>query len=374
MNSKLSHIFLLSALFIVVASVLYTNNLANQLADEERKKIEIWAEATRQLISATDSTDINFVSSIIEGNTTIPVYMVDQDTNLILTRNVPDQTEREKEKMKRDLRQLIESQQPIEVIISDDYKQFIYYGDSWLLKQLFWFPYIEFLIITIFILLVLYVYRNAQRAQQNKVWIGLSKETAHQLGTPISSLNAWVELLKANYPEDQLIPEMQKDVDRLQVVAERFGKIGSVPELKPYNIVDVVNRAVSYMKERTTKRILYSVTSDNQQIVVMLNEPLFQWVIENLCKNAIDAIEGEGLITISIKRNGTKTEIDFSDTGKGMTHSQAQQAFNPGFTTKQRGWGLGLSLTKRIIEDYHSGKIIIASTEPNKGTTFKITI
>ncbi len=374
MNSKLSGLFLFIALVIVIASVLFTNNLARQLAAEEHHKIEIWAEATRQFIGADENTDINFVSSIIEGNTTIPVYMVDADGNILITRNVPDSTENDRKKALKTVRSLMQEQKPIEVKINDDVTQYIYYDDSSLLKQLYWFPYIEFLIIAIFILIVLFAYRNAQRSEQNRVWVGLSKETAHQLGTPISSLNGWIELLKVQYPDDGNILEMQKDTDRLQIVADRFGKIGSVPELQPENIVDVIDDTINYMKQRTSKHVSYVFTSHSQYIIVSINKPLFQWVIENLCKNAIDAIEGDGKITISIRQNQQKTEIDISDTGKGIERSNQRKIFSPGYTTKQRGWGLGLNLSKRIIEDYHSGKLQLVESKIGIGTTFRITI
>jgi len=374
MNSKLSGLFLFIALFIVIASVLFTNNLARQLAAEEHRKIAIWAEATRQFISADDDTDIDFVSSIIEENTTIPVYMVDAEGNLLITRNVPDSTDNQRTKALKTVKSLKEKQEPIEVRISDDIVQYIYYDESSLLKQLYWFPYIEFLIIVIFILIVLYAYRNAQKNEQNRLWVGLSRETAHQLGTPISSLNAWIELLKTDYPHDSKIDEMQKDVDRLQTVADRFGKIGSVPDLQPENIVDVISDTIDYMKQRTSKKISYNFTSTSQYIIASINKPLFQWVIENLCKNSIDAINGEGCITISIKQNKQKIEIDVTDTGRGIERSQQSRIFSPGFTTKQRGWGLGLSLSKRIVEEYHNGKLQLIESKQNVGTTFRITI
>lgn len=374
MNSKLSGLFLFIALFIVIASVLFTNNLARQLAAEEHRKIAIWAEATRQFISADDDTDIDFVSSIIEENTTIPVYMVDAEGNLLITRNVPDSTDNQRTKALKTVKSLKEKQEPIEVRISDDIVQYIYYDESSLLKQLYWFPYIEFLIIVIFILIVLYAYRNAQKNEQNRLWVGLSRETAHQLGTPISSLNAWIELLKTDYPHDSKIDEMQKDVDRLQTVADRFGKIGSVPDLQPENIVDVISDTIDYMKQRTSKKISYNFTSTSQYIIASINKPLFQWVIENLCKNSIDAINGEGCITISIKQNKQKIEIDVTDTGRGIERSQQSRIFSPGFTTKQRGWGLGLSLSKRIVEEYHNGKLQLVESKQNVGTTFRITI
>lgn len=379
-NNKARTFSLMIAFIIVGGSVMFTNNLANRLADEEQKKIEIWAGATRQLVLADENTDIEFVSSIIENNTTIPVYMTDSEGNLLLSRNVREPKNNVDKFYARRIKRLQSSQTPIEVRISDDIVQYIYYEDSTLLRQLQWFPYVQFGIIFVFIIIVLFALQTAQRSEQNRVWVGLSKETAHQLGTPISSLNGWVELLQMNYPDDRLIPQMRHDVARLQTIAERFSKVGSMPELEKTDVAEVVNETVEYMKHRTSQKVNYTVNTMPEQessespsaFYALASKPLLGWVIENLCKNAVDAMDGQGSLTITIGSDGDKLNVDISDTGKGIEKSKFKIIFNPGYTSKERGWGLGLSLSKRIIEDYHKGKIFVLRSDPGVGTTLRI--
>ncbi len=402
-NTRLRILFLVAALIIVVASVLFTNNLANNLADEERKKIEIWADATRQFILADEHTDVDFVSSIIENNTTIPVYMVDAEGNFLLSRNVEEPKQNVGEFYKEKIAELREIQEPIEVRVSDDVRQYIYYDESTLLKQLYYFPYVQFTIIFLFIFISLYVVDTMQKTERNSVWIGLTKETAHQLGTPISSLLAWQEILEAKYPNDELLPEMSKDVERLQVIADRFSKIGSEPNMEKVDVLPILQETIAYMQKRTSTKVEYvldkgSWTLDagactqaaNQtqdpvrgertnQTMVEVNKPLFSWVVENICKNAVDAMEGRGKITIFVKQKVHNAKpkalcIDITDTGKGIAPREIAKVFNPGYTTKQRGWGLGLSLAKRIVEEYHGGKIYVAKSVLGQGTTFRIEI
>ena len=370
-STKVRSLFLLIALAIVVASVMFTNNLVNKLADEEKKKIEIWAEATRQLVLADENTDIEFISSIIAGNTTIPVYMTDQDGNFLLSRNVREPKKHVEQFYKNKIAKLRDSQEPIVVRISNNTVQYIYYEDSTLMRSLQWFPYIQFAIILIFVFIVLFALQTSQRSEQNRVWVGLSKETAHQLGTPISSLNAWTALLSAQYPDDELIPKMQQDVDRLQTIAERFSKIGSEPELKYEDVGKLTNDAIEYMRHRTSNKIRYDISCEGD-VKSMVSAPLISWVIENLCKNAVDAMEGQGTLSVRVFTNGQRVIIDISDTGKGIEHSLFNAIFDPGYTTKARGWGLGLSLSKRIIEDYHKGKIFVKRSTLGEGTTFRI--
>lgn len=365
-SRKLSTIVLTVSLIIVALSVAYTTWLTGKLAIEEHKRIEIWAEATRQFLLADENTDIDFVTSIIEGNTTIPVYMVDTEGNLLISRNA-------KEKMP-DLESL---SGPIEVKISDDITQYIYYDESTLLYQLHYVPYIQFALIFVFIGIAIFLLYTTQRSEQNHVWAGLSKETAHQLGTPISSLNAWEQMLSERYPKDEYIPQMRKDIDRLQAVADRFSKIGSRPELIPTNILPAIEQTLAYMRSRISNKV--EIKGDWQQdmsdrIQVLLNEPLFTWVIENLIKNAVDAMNGKGTITFTIIEEGKHVYIDVTDTGKGISRRRRNSIFQPGYTTKQRGWGLGLSLSKRIVEDYHRGKLFVQSSQIGKGTTFRIVL
>lgn len=364
-SRKVSAIVLSVLLLIVAASVTYTTSLAHKLAIEEHKRIEIWAEATRQFLLADENTDIDFVTSIIEGNTTIPVYMVDAEGNLLISRNA-------KEKMPP----IEDLNGPIEVKISDEIIQYIYYDESTLLYQLHYVPYAQFALIFVFIgiaILILYV---SHRSEQNHVWAGLSKETAHQLGTPISSLNAWEELLSSRYPQDEYIPQMRKDIDRLQAVADRFSKIGSVPKIEPANIIPIIERTIAYMRSRTSEKValefLGTECGNNEDCKVLLNEPLFTWVIENLIKNAVDAMNGQGTITLSVGQEGKYIHLDITDTGKGISRRRWKSIFQPGYTTKTRGWGLGLSLSKRIIEDYHRGKLFVQSSQIGCGTTFRI--
>ena len=361
-SKKVSVIVLSISLFIVVLSVAYTTWLTHKLSIEEHKKIEIWAEATRQFLLADENTDIDFVTSIIEGNTTIPVYMVDAEGKLIISRNAKDKMP--------DIESL---SGPIEVKISDTITQYIYYDESTLLYQLHYVPYIQFALIFVFIGIAVLIIYVSNRSEQNHVWAGLCKETAHQLGTPISSLNAWEELLSARYPQDEYLPLMRKDIDRLQAVADRFSKVGSKPELVSTDITPIIERAITYMRSRVSDKVELRVESlELRDYKVLLNEPLFTWVIENLIKNAVDAMNGRGQITLSLKEDGKNIYLDINDTGKGISKRRWNVIFQPGYTTKQRGWGLGLSLSKRIIEDYHRGKLFVQSSQIGKGTTFRI--
>ena len=364
-GKKIGQWVLVVALCIVVASALYTNYLAKQLATEEKKRVEMWAEATNQLILADENTNIDFLTQIIEQNTTIPVYITDGDGNILQSRNV-----------KRPIDDPRTLQGPIEVNISNEITQYIYYDDSLLLKQLSYFPYIQLTIIFLFIVVAFVTLYVAQRSEQNRVWVGLSKETAHQLGTPISSLNAWKELLEAKYPDDELIPQMGADVARLQTIAERFSKVGSEPKLSPAPVISILEQAIAYMRTRVSSKVEIELTvaSDEEIPWAEMNVNLFGWVLENLIKNAVDAMEGKGKISISVSHKDSEILIDVKDTGKGIDRRKINRVFQPGFTTKKRGWGLGLSLAKRIIEDYHRGKLFVKESEIGKGTTFRIVL
>lgn len=374
-------LFLLIATFIVIVSVLFTNHIANSLAREERNKVEIWAEATRQFIMADENTNIDFFSDIIEQNTTIPVYMTDADGNLLFSRNVREPKRNAAAFYAEKIKSLQASEEPIEVRISPDVVQYIYYEDSTLLKQLYYFPYIQFAVIFLFVIIIIYMLSTAQHNEQNRVWAGLSKETAHQLGTPISSLNACSELLKINHPDDELVYEMDKDIQRLQAIADRFSKIGSDSVLTPANLMQVLVGSVDYMRSRTSEQVSYKVTLNGKllskednipEITVMMNRTLMEWVVENLCKNAVDAMENKGTVTLAVQETDDKLFLDISDTGKGIERKHLRDVFKPGYTTKKRGWGLGLSLAKRIIEQYHNGKIFVKQSVQGEGTTFRI--
>lgn len=374
-NQILKYVFSVVAMLIVIISTVFTNRLAENLAVEETKKIEIWAEATKQLIFADDDTDVNFLLNIIEGNTTIPVIMTDEHDNMLQHRNVKLPKHNEEAFFKEKIAKLKEKRKPIVVKLDEDLVQYIYYDESFLLKQLHIFPFVQFGIIIVFFIIVILAFASTKRAEQNQVWVGLSKETAHQLGTPISSLLAWTELLKLRYEESKLINDMEKDVQRLSIIADRFSKIGSKPDLKPTNIVVSLENAVNYIKNRSSNKVKISLhTPEKFSITTPLNIPLFEWVIENLCKNAIDAMDGSGILDIYINENQKDVIIDVKDNGKGMERKLHKAIFTPGFTTKARGWGLGLSLARRIVEEYHKGKIFVKQSEINVGTTFRIII
>ena len=364
-------VFILVGAAIMIASTLFTNRLATALSKEEQKKIEIWAEATRQLMSAEDS-NIEFTLSIIEDNTTIPVIIVDENEQLLDSRNLKIPNNADEAFYKKEIARLKSKHKAIEIDLGET-SQYIYYDDSLLLKQLYYFPYIQFGVIIVFLLIAFFAFSGTKKAEQNRVWVGLSKETAHQLGTPISSLLAWVDLLKARHEEDKMIGEMAKDVNRLRIIAERFSKIGSAPDLQLVSLNDTMQNAVQYMTNRTSQKVAINCHfEDENPLFVKLKVPLFEWVIENLCKNAIDAMDGIGKIDIEVSQKEKDIVIDVTDNGKGIEKNKFKTIFSPGFTTKKRGWGLGLSLVKRIIEEYHQGKIFVKSSEINVGTTFRI--
>ncbi len=372
LTRQMKLIFIVIAAGIILASTIFTNRLANSLADEERKKVEIWAEAIHQSISETENTNVEIVMKIIEGNTTIPIIMTDANNKMISSLNIKEPKTKIPEFYEKEISRL-KAQRPAIVVKLGKTTQYIYYDDSLFLKQLLYFPYVQFGVIIIFLLVAFFAFSSTKKAEQNQVWVGLSKETAHQLGTPISSLLAWVDLLKMRHQEDKLIGEMEKDVNRLRIIAERFSKIGSKPDLLIVSLNETLENAVQYMSNRSSQKVAIQCHfSSDEHIFAHLNVPLFEWVIENLCKNAIDAMDGVGRIDINISKKNDEVIIDVKDTGKGIDKRKFKVVFTPGFTTKKRGWGLGLSLAKRIIEEYHGGKIFVKQSELNVGTVFRI--
>lgn len=341
--------------------------------------MEVWAEAMRTLNNADENTDLNLVLKVINGNNTIPVVVVDPNGKVQSFRNVLVKEDNAKDSAVyiEDLaRQMFLDGKFIRINLGDSAtnKDFINvcYDDSTMIKRLTSYPYVQLGIVLVFVVVAIFALLSSKKAEQNKVWVGLSKETAHQLGTPISSLMAWVEILKENYPHDELIPEMDHDVKRLQMIAERFSKIGSLPEPVPASMNEVITHVVDYMDKRTSSQVKMIKVLPPTQIIVKMNSSLFEWVIENLCKNAVDAMEGCGIITITLTENAKKVIVDVVDTGKGIKKKNLKNVFTPGFTTKKRGWGLGLSLAKRIVNDYHRGRIFVKSSDMGKGTTFRI--
>ncbi len=371
-------ILVLAAIIIAVASLIVSNNLVKKLADEEHNKMEVWAEAMRSLNKADENTDLNLVLKVINENNTIPVIVTDSKRNVQIYRNVDLKGVNFEDSMKNAeaiSSKLLDDGRYIRIYLDDSLKTDyinVCYEDSVILKRLSTYPYIQLGVVMLFVVVAIFALLTSKKAEQNKVWVGLSKETAHQLGTPISSLMAWTEILKENYPEDELIPEMDKDVKRLELIAERFSKIGSLPEPVPSSLMDVMTHVIDYMDRRTSSKVKFIKDFPDNDIIVKINSSLFEWVIENLCKNAVDAMEGCGTITLHVEETASKVIIEVTDTGKGIKKKNIRNVFKPGFTTKKRGWGLGLSLAKRIVEEYHKGRIFVKNSEIGKGTTFRI--
>lgn len=377
-NRTISWIILVFALLFVGTSVWFTQRLSRQFAEIEKQRMEVWAEATRQLVIADENTDISLYSSIIEANTTIPVYMTDADFHVILTRNVPEPKKDAEAFYQDKIEHLRESQTPIEVHVSPGVTQYIFYEESSILRQLRFFPWVQMLVVLSFIALLVTYIITSYRNEQNRVWVGLTKETAHQLGTPISSLNGWLELLRTRYPEDDLLPDVATDINRLQLVAERFSRIGSAPTLQPTDLRQVVEQTYAYMRTRISNKVEMELKIDlpaeSGAAIVQADAPLMAWVVENLIKNAVDAMNGRGWIGLHLLREGETVILDVTDTGKGIERKRYTQVFRPGYTTKSRGWGLGLSLCKRIVEEYHRGKIFVHQSVVGKGTTFRVVL
>ena len=362
---------ILFAATIIVISLIFTDKLAASLAREEHRKMEIWAEATRLLLNDEYS---DFIFNIIEQNENIPVIIVDDRDRYISARNFREPKINVNQYYEKQIKRLKNTNPPIEIVLDEKSSQYIYYDNSNLLKMLEYFPYFQLSVIALFLTLVIWALSTDKRAEQDKLWAGLSKETAHQLGTPISSLMAWNEILKTKLGNnDMIVAEIDKDVERLKTITERFSKIGSIPELSEQDISQITAQSVEYMLNRTSKKITYSIDDSSTEHTCLISTPLFEWVIENLCKNAIDAMEGkEGTIDFELFNLEDSLIIEITDSGRGIERNKFKSIFEPGYTTKQRGWGLGLSLAKRIIEEYHHGKIFVKSSELGLGTTFRI--
>lgn len=363
------------AVVMSVGSLVISHFLVRDLKREEQRKMEIWAEAMRSLNSADEYTDLTLVLTVLNSNSTIPVVVLDREGEVQDYRNIPLREGSDEEQMravKRKAQSMMGAGRVIRVYLSStDYME-ICYADSLLLRRLAWWPYVQLGLVFVFVVVAIFALLSSKRAEQNKVWVGLSKETAHQLGTPISSLMAWQEMLRETYPDDELLPEMGKDVERLQRIAERFSKIGSLPELRPESLNEVLSAVTQYISRRTSNRVRLTCTVPQQPLIVPMCSSLFEWVVENLCKNAIDAMDGQGSITLAAFTDGSLAVVEVTDTGKGIPKNKFHTVFTPGFTTKKRGWGLGLSLAKRIVEEYHHGRIYVKNSEVGRGTTFRI--
>ena len=370
---NVKYLLILAAALIAVGSLYVSNSLTSELKKEELNKMQVWAEAMRSLNSADENSDLNLVLAVLSGNDIIPVVVLDSNGAINNHRNIVIPEGKDSLTV---LLSMVSQMRANDHIIridtaGDDYFE-VCYDDSLLLQSLSYYPYVQLLVVLLFFIVCFVAVLSSKRAEQNRVWVGLSKETAHQLGTPISSLMAWTEVLKEKYPDDELLPEMEHDVARLQRVAERFSKIGSKPEAKAEDIIDVVERAVEYVKRRSPSLVKYDVQFPRRPLLVRMNAPLIEWVMENVCKNAVDAMDGSGQITVTISHDNDKAYVDITDTGKGLAKSYYKRIFEPGFTTKKRGWGLGLSLAKRIVEQYHKGRIFVKSSVVGRGTTIRL--
>ena len=368
-------LLLLAALLIGTASLWYTNRLVKKLSEEERKKIELWAEATRRLADITEiNSDINFLSNVISNNTTIPVIWADDKFEVISFRNLDSLKSLDKKYLEEQVVLMRVEHDPIEIKIGKNLKQYILYKDSELLVRLRYYPFFQLAVIALFLFVSYLAFSTSRKAEQNQVWVGMAKETAHQLGTPLSSLMAWLELLKMRGMSPEYTVEIEKDIHRLQTITERFSKIGSAPALSKVNVHEVLQRSIDYIRTRSSGSVEFFLDPDAKDIFAPMNVPLFEWVIENILKNALDAMSGKGRISITITDQQQFVYMDIADTGKGISKAAYKTIFKPGYTTKNRGWGLGLSLSKRIIEEYHDGQIFVKNSELHKGTTFRIVL
>jgi len=370
-------ILFIFATIICLASLTYTNKLVSDLDTEERKKIELWAEATNQLVNSGMGPTNNILASrIMQENTTIPIILTNEVGEIIGNRNLPQRTNQEAF-LQRQLSIMMEQHEPIiieakmngQVILT----QYLYYKDSYILSQLRFYPLLQLLVIFLYVGIAYLAFNRSKKSEQNLVWAGMAKETAHQIGTPLSSLMAWVEILKAKEGMTEISKEINKDVKRLETITERFSKVGSKPKLKNESIYEILNQTLSYLQNRLSSNVHLELDNQCNDTTAPINSALFEWVVENICKNAADAMDGKGLIKIILFSDSDYLKIDITDNGKGLQKANFKRIFEPGFTTKKRGWGLGLSLSKRIIEEYHLGRLYVKSSS-KEGTTFRISL
>lgn len=370
---------LLTAVLIGLISLWYTNRLVKKLEQEEKKKVELWAEATQLLSDMSDPSfkniDFGFILKVSTNNETVPAIWADDKDNVKSWRNLDSLKAKDTLYLKEQIKVMRSQHDPIEILYSKNLKDYIYYKDSIILTKLRYYPYFQLGVIALFLMVSYLAFSSSRKAEQNQVWVGMAKETAHQLGTPLSSLVAWVEYLKSKNGHDEHVNEIEKDVNRLNTITERFSKIGSAPSLKKEDIVAVLQHSIDYIRSRSSSKVAFTLSSmHSHDVYAPINAPLFEWVLENIFKNAIDAISGEGKININVIDQHQFVYIDISDTGKGIPKSKFKTVFKPGYTSKSRGWGLGLSLSKRIVEEYHGGQIFVKSSDLNKGTTFRIVL
>lgn len=367
---------LISALIIGIASLWYTNKLVKKLSEEEKKKVELWAEATRQMANISiEAGDVSFTLKVLQDNTNVPAILTDAKQNIISHKNLDSLRGNDSVYLKKELGIMRNQHEPIQIDFAEGQINYIYYKDSNLLTQLKYYPYFQLAVIALFLFVSYLAFSTSRKAEQNQVWVGMAKETAHQLGTPLSSLMAWLEYLKQRDTPEAHLNEIEKDINRLNTITERFSKIGSAPALKKENVIHVLENSIAYIKTRTSSKVDFKIINQHShKVYAPLNIHLFEWVLENIFKNAIDAISGDGAITISVLDQQQFVYIDVTDNGKGIPKAKFKTVFKPGYTSKNRGWGLGLSLSKRIVEEYHNGQIFVKSSDPGKGTTFRIVL
>ncbi|MFY0254035.1 sensor histidine kinase [Chitinophaga sp. 30R24] len=365
------------AVLIIGTTIWFVSNLSRNIQEEERKKVATWVEANRELLQAGTDANLNLAVDIVTNNTTIPLILTDETGNILDSRNLDSLRIKNDPRYLKNELQAFKQQHPpfiMEVDATQKLYNYIYYGDSLILRQIRYYPYVQLIVVTLFIGIVLFALSSTNRATQNQVWVGLAKETAHQLGTPLSSIEAWLELLRENESNATIVNELSKDVDRLKLITDRFSKIGSVPKLEEKDVVEQIQNMTNYIRKRAPQKVQLTVHSSEEELPAMISPPLFDWVVENLLKNALDAMEGKGKIDITIENYPTFITIDVADTGKGISKMNFEKVFKPGFSTKKRGWGLGLSLAKRIVEEYHRGRLYVKSSELNKGSVFRIVL
>lgn len=365
------YMFVFVAILIAVSSLVVSHHLVSDLSREERNKMTIWAEATKEIIESEENVNLNLVVLILQSNTTIPVILYDRKDDLYTSVNIDLEGKDEQAYLQNKARSFENKHEPI-IIRFDDFEQYVYYDDSYTLKRLQLFPYVQLAVLAVFVLSAILALLSTKRMEQDRLWVGLSKETAHQLGTPLSSLIAWIEYLRLKGVDESIVVDMEKDISRLQKITDRFSKIGSKPTLQKENLVELTRNAILYLEKRISKKVEFSILFPAYPVYVEVSESLYGWVVENLTKNAVDAMSGVGKIEFKMQEKDDSVILDITDTGKGIPKSKYKTIFNPGFTSKSRGWGLGLSLSKRIIESYHKGRVYVLKSELDVGTTFRI--
>lgn len=367
----LRYLFIIIAAIIVCSSLIVSHYLVKDLSKEERNKIEIWAEATKEMASNVENLNMILVVQVLNSNNTIPVILYDKKDDFYTSKNIDLPEADEQEFLRKKADRFKKKHTPI-IIEVEDFDQYVYYDDSYTLKRLQLYPYVQLGVLLVFMVIAFFALFTTMKMEQDRLWVGLSKETAHQLGTPISSLLAWLEYLKLKEVDTAIVSDMEKDVNRLQMITDRFSKIGSTPSLENEDIANIIIQAVAYLEKRISKKVLFELQLPDLPLYAKISEPLLSWVLENLTKNAVDAMGGQGKIVYTLTDKGKILSIDIQDTGKGIPKSKFRTIFNPGYTTKVRGWGLGLSLAKRIVESYHKGRIYVKSSDQGVGTVFCI--